>query len=379
MADFNSHRFDDLMTAYRAVPRSSRHEPTLLEIAGWRGDEKIASNILAFFLSPVREHGWRTLLLDAFLSRVGWNGPQPDADGVLVTREVQTENGNFLDIVIEAPGILVIGIENKITADPYANPYGDYMKHLESLSRDTGAKPLLILLTPREVTCPDVGVPITCVTYGWLFQSVDSRLCDPNIDLNSRFVLRWNEFRQTMQDYSEEAKVDKDFLDFFMAHPEDMRDLLVRVEKLRIEMEQGVKASREDPGRLLGEKPKFWHFTDELRRPPGQIYREWKYLLFYSYWIDRKIPSILHHVYIGAGLFLGKGWEVQLAEGSPNGRIWEPTNLSAWLLKHGIKTHRSELMTNFLAYGDILPQVPESRAATAALFSQLIGAVNKSL
>jgi hypothetical protein len=101
-----------------------------MEIAGYPHYENVCSNILAFYLDPEEVHGLGTLVLDA-LARVGSIAAADEGVGgnVSVEREVITDNGNRIDILIETDAHAIL-IENKIYAS-VENPLKDYAAYLD--------------------------------------------------------------------------------------------------------------------------------------------------------------------------------------------------------------------------------------------------------
>lgn len=384
VTSINLPSLERLLDDFRKLPRAEPHEPTLLEIAGWKGEELVASKILEFFLSPGREHNWGTLLLDALLSLIEWKGPSLDKDSVEVQREVTTENGNRLDLVIES-NALVVGIENKITADPCANPFTDYMRHLKSLSGETDRGPLLVLLTPREVKCLTVRVPLNYVTYDRLLAAVEMRLRDGEIDEGSRYARYWSDFRETMRDFSEEVKVDEHLFKFIKGHADDLRCLSVQVEGLKDKMRRRTKAVKDEAEKLLNGRHKciFWDWRQEamkeIRRPPLPS-RKWGRLLFDSCSVKLQIPDVAPFVYMQAALYFGAGWEIQVfATTTAAGLPQQPDRLRNWLASKGIETRPSDLMENLLAYGDSFREEENDLQKVGKQFCDFIDKVDQAL
>jgi hypothetical protein len=75
-----------------------------MEMSGYPHYEKVSSNILAFFLDPSSPHGLGSLCLDALLEVAETRGP---LSNVTVEREVRTESGKWIDIVICSDSHLV--------------------------------------------------------------------------------------------------------------------------------------------------------------------------------------------------------------------------------------------------------------------------------
>ncbi len=99
-----------------------------MEVSGYPHYENVASNLLGFFFQPDTEHGLGDLLLRAFASAAC--GLEFEGSNVAeIYREVSTEAGGRLDLLIKAGG-LVIGIENKIFHHAN-NDFADYARLID--------------------------------------------------------------------------------------------------------------------------------------------------------------------------------------------------------------------------------------------------------
>jgi PD-(D/E)XK nuclease superfamily len=141
------HAATTLLDDFRALPGRVERPRTFMEIAGYPHYENACSNILAFFMDPEESHGLGTLVLDALASA----GKIAAADegvggGVSVEREVSTDDGNRIDILITSDEHAVL-IENKIYAGAI-NPFDDYADYLDRIAVDRKKHKLLIILYP---------------------------------------------------------------------------------------------------------------------------------------------------------------------------------------------------------------------------------------
>ena len=119
-----------LLDDFGRLPARVERAPTFLEIAGYPHYENVCSNVLAFYLDPGQPHGLGTLLLDA-LARAGNIAPSNEGVGgnISVEREVVTEAGNRIDLLIESDAQATV-VENKIRA-AVNNPFADYSRYLD--------------------------------------------------------------------------------------------------------------------------------------------------------------------------------------------------------------------------------------------------------
>ncbi|MDQ8207354.1 PD-(D/E)XK nuclease family protein [Coraliomargarita sp. SDUM461003] len=117
---------DCLTTLFEELKQleQSKPEATLLSIGGRGYYENPASDLLQFFLAPSNAHGLGSLFVDALLEVTGITVPAESLKALTVQREVHTENGNRIDLLLKAPGWILL-IENKIWHDQI-NPFEDY-------------------------------------------------------------------------------------------------------------------------------------------------------------------------------------------------------------------------------------------------------------
>jgi hypothetical protein len=350
-------------------------EPTLLQLAGF--NEEMASSLLRFFLSPRREHGWKSLLLDALLSCCQESGARPDPDSIAVHREEETENGNKLDVIIESD-TLVIGIENKVTGRPAQNPFPDYWAHLKSCCETTGREPRLILLTPRPVNRLTVPVPVAYVTYGQLFAAVKKLVSERHLDQGARYASLWADFERSIRHLSGETEWDNAIDRCVTKHSGDiwqleaaMRGMVDAVQREAEMLLRGDNIEVKSSGK--------WSWQDErkVKITPAQFHRRWQNLLFDSYFVEVRIwPK--SRTFLQAALHFGKGWEIQLFEDRPHREGEPPVRLQTWLRRNGIETRHSSLMRNLLAYGDELDSSAQPRNV-ANVLCELVRKVNEAL
>lgn len=110
-------------------------ERTLFSLGGRGYYENPASDMLAFFLNPNEEHGFKSLFLTTFFECMGVDASREVFDGAWVRREVGTENDKWIDLlIIGSEWVLVI--ENKVR-HIQNNPFESYEKHVKPLGKRT--------------------------------------------------------------------------------------------------------------------------------------------------------------------------------------------------------------------------------------------------
>jgi hypothetical protein len=208
----------ELLGDFESSPKKS-HSQSIFDIAGYPHYENVASNILAFFLSPNNEHGLGQLLLSSLLNLAG--GSEINQSNVRVSREASTIKGGRLDILIETDNQL-IGIENKIY-HYLANDLEDYSKSLDKWAKPNQLSVIRIVLSIKK---EHGSFGFICVTYEELFSKVKERLGNYASTSSQKWLLYFIDFISTIErlsgDDMEFDEIDK----FFIEHA-DRVDLLV--------------------------------------------------------------------------------------------------------------------------------------------------------
>ncbi len=120
--------------------------PRLNAFSLFQPNEVSLSRIIADIFDPRGTHGQDILFLNGLLGKLDL--PRVSLiEPVTVRREMVTQEGRQIDLVIETPRIL-LGIENKPWAAQQPNQLVDYLGALEGWSR--GRTPVLIFLSNKE-------------------------------------------------------------------------------------------------------------------------------------------------------------------------------------------------------------------------------------
>lgn len=193
---------------HQQVPSRPERPPTLMEISGYPHYENVCSNILAFFFDPSKPHGLGTLFLDA-LAEVGCVKDLDLTRGASVTveTEVHTESHNRIDILIESDTHVIL-IENKIFHH-IANPFEDYVKHLELYYKHL--KPHLFLLTLKPTD--DVG-RFRNITYVQLVNEIRALLGNHVATADTRYLTFMLDFLNTLDHLREGREMNEKAAEF---------------------------------------------------------------------------------------------------------------------------------------------------------------------
>jgi PD-(D/E)XK nuclease superfamily len=230
----------DLFAGLNNLPKAVNREPTFMEIAGYPHFENVCSNILAFYLQPINEHGFGTLFLDVLATLVNAE-IEIDGQGIDVRREEITGNGKRIDLVIESDNH-IFGIENKIFAGLYS-PFEEYSKHLESLSN--GHQVFKILLSLRSVKPSPQLCGFYPISYEVFFQRVLANIGSCFLTAHEPHTTFLRDFIQTLQNLQEVTTMDRQRLEYFQKNQQHISTLLNEVDGLRKDMRKKVNQLKE--------------------------------------------------------------------------------------------------------------------------------------
>lgn len=235
-----------------------------------------------------------------------------------VEREVQTRNGKFIDILIDAEDHL-IGVENKIYA-PVGNPLRDYLDHLQRNA--SGRRVALILLCVNEPQPTPEQVEV--ITYVDLMGRVRRDLGRHADDVPAQYVSFALDFARTMENKKKGARMNPAVMELLRKRADDVYSVLEAVDALR-----GENRSK----------------GNELRtRVEELVPMSTRSMLHTRYW---PVPnglegSSVHDIDFTFGeqvtvdAWIGTyGWEVTVFQRHTPGRKLAASELAVWLERHG--------------------------------------------
>jgi PD-(D/E)XK nuclease superfamily len=233
-------QISELFAGLKKLPKAVNREPTFMEIAGYPHFENVCSNILSFYLQPSNEHGLGTLFLDVLATLID-KEIEIDRQAFDIKREVLTNNQNRIDLIIESDNY-ILGIENKIYADPY-NPFWDYSEYLESLSG--GRRVYKILLSLRSIQPSSQLCGFYPIGYEIFFQKVLEKIGSCFLTAHEPHTTFLRDFIQTMQNLQEVTTLDRQRLEYFSTNYQNITILLNEVDGLRQDMRRKVQQLKE--------------------------------------------------------------------------------------------------------------------------------------
>lgn len=289
------HKAEALLADFKTLPRIKQIRPTLLEVAGYPHYENVCSNILAFFFDSEEPHGLQGLAVTSLLRAVGREKELEniDLENVVVEREVRTDSGNRLDILVQTDTHL-IGIENKIFAGLY-NPLDDYAKYLKKRKGKDELNVVKIVLSLLDNQSGMRG-GFENVTYEKFISELRSQLGFYVADADARYVMLLVDLMSSMENLKRGQTMDQEWVNFLESHKEDIEDMWQQINKFR------------------------GHLRGEVKRLGGMIVCD-SSVVNQRLWreTDLLCDILVHDIKIADDLIVGidtvlsaKGWEIQV-------------------------------------------------------------------
>lgn len=199
-----------------------------MEIAGFPHYENVCSNILKFYLDPTNEHGLKDLVLNSLIQLVDKEFVfDNDFENIEIIREVQTINGNRLDLLIQTDSY-VIGIENKIFHHLH-NDLTDYKNTINSYCFNT-KKPICIVLSLNKLTSNDDLIKIRNndfinVSYEQVFQNIKNKIGSHLSGNNLNYTNHLTDFVKSIENLTPKNMENKALWSFFKTNNETIQEL----------------------------------------------------------------------------------------------------------------------------------------------------------
>lgn len=280
----------ELLHDFESLPDTIKSE-SIFDVAGYPHYENVSSNILAFFLNPNNEHGLGNLLFSSLMNLAG--GSELHQDNVQVSREVSTNKGGRLDIVIETDN-QIIGIENKIYHH-LNNDLDDYSQSIDEWANPNNLDATKIILSIKN---EGNSCGFTNVTYEDYWQKIKENLGSYVTTSSQKWVLYLIDFMSTIEKLNgSNMEMDKND-QFFIENEERVNSL--------------INARNKFVSKLNGKVREL----SDLVQKPNDCNRQWIYLkscLVHDYNLSGN--SIAFDLYISP-----QGWEFQLFGRNANSR-----------------------------------------------------------
>lgn len=219
----NKNEVENLLNEFKHI-RKDKKGKTFLEIAGYSHHENVWSNLLAFYLNPVAEHGFGNFIIRSFLQLIGKENVEHNYENIKIHREYRTKNNNRLDILIETD-TFVLGIENKVNASLY-NDLEDYARTIDELSTNSKIT-YKIVLSKYKCHCDNDFVNV-------LYSDLIKLLLSSSNKLENKYQILFQDFLDTIfNEINYNSMNDNpEMVDFFTKNQHQITELLKYSEEM---------------------------------------------------------------------------------------------------------------------------------------------------
>ncbi len=199
-----------------------------MEIAGFPHYENVCSNILAFYLNPTNEHGMQDLVLNSLVKLADKEFNFYPDETIRITRELQTQNKNRLDLLIETDNF-VIGIENKIFHLLH-NDLTDYNNTIKAHCLNA-KKPICIVLSLNKLTSKDDLIKIKDnnfinISYEQMFREIKIGIGTHLSGDNLNYVNHLTDFIKSIENLTQKNMENTSLWAFFKDNNEHIQELI---------------------------------------------------------------------------------------------------------------------------------------------------------
>jgi hypothetical protein len=259
----------ELLASFDRLPKTLR-QPTYLELCKYPGRrfEEICSRLLAFYLDPMKEHGFHDMFLQALFEMLGIGDIEYKETNITTKLEVNAE-GKRLDILIDGK-TFAVGIENKIYAGIY-NPLEEYKTLLQ---KQNGKKNFLLVLSLRKLNESEKAKlnknNFASYTYREYFDIIKCNLGNYIKHGNLKYFAFIVDFIETMENMQGGNFMNKESEAFFI----DNSDRIDELNKLYDAYKEGRRQKLVD--RLLELQEEIAGVTNKIIGNNGWwIYEDW--------------------------------------------------------------------------------------------------------
>lgn len=244
--------FDDLQT----LSPEEHMEADIFSICGFPHYERVASNVLAFFLDNKREHGLGDLFIQSMLTLGKIEAEALDLN-YEVQKEVQTKKGNFIDLVIQSNSYVIL-IENKIYATVY-NDLDDYYDHfaqpIQNNQKPNNVYAFVLSLKPISIK----HQKYVYIEYEQLFDQVKSRLGEYITRSNQRYLFLLIDFITNIENLKKGNIMDYEFISYVREHINEIEIVNRQLKKIHDDFREVVeKVNAQISEKFQTDKVKTW-------------------------------------------------------------------------------------------------------------------------
>jgi hypothetical protein len=205
-----------LIDSFKNINIKDADKEPFLSICGFPHYERVASNIIAFFMDNKRGHEFGNLFLDALLSCVHWNVDE-FGDDIQVETEIRTNKGYYIDILVTGKD-KAICIENKIYAWLY-NDLDDYWTWTSTKRKEV--KGIVLSLYPQKKD----NEKYTYITYEELFAKIKGRIGEYLLNRDMKYFPFLLDFIENIESLKMGINMDIEFIEFIKKNEEAVQKI----------------------------------------------------------------------------------------------------------------------------------------------------------
>ncbi|MDR1245125.1 MAG: PD-(D/E)XK nuclease family protein [Endomicrobium sp.] len=256
----------ELLASFDRLPKTLR-QPTYLELCKYPGRrfEEICSRLLAFYLDPIKEHGFHDMFLQALFEMLGISDIEYKETNITTRLEVNTE-GKRLDILIDGK-TFAVGIENKI----YAGIYNPFEKYKTFFQEQSSKKIFLLVLSLRKLSENEKEKlkehNFTSYTYREYFDIVKFKLGNYIKQGNLKYLAFIVDFIETMENMQEGNFMNKELMTFFIDNSGRIEEMNKLFDTYKEERRQKLVELQEDIAKVTNKgigNNGWWIYEDWL-------------------------------------------------------------------------------------------------------------------
>ncbi|WP_211483257.1 PD-(D/E)XK nuclease family protein [Fodinibius roseus] len=213
---------ETLVSEFRILNPIPKNTPTIFEVSGYPHFEDVASNVLQFFFQSTHDHGLSSLMVQSLLNTVeslNKDGTSSDYSVLDVEREVVTDKGNRIDLVIETE-TKCIAIENKLFAI-LNNDLQDYQKFIKDSYPDKERIYLVLSLQPKRKPDNWDKLKFTEILYEDLLNNIEGYL-DKVTPQDEKVQIYLTDFIKTIRNLSKGTELTMGFLEYLQEYKSEI-------------------------------------------------------------------------------------------------------------------------------------------------------------
>lgn len=258
-------KLENLIHEFKKLPRTKRNDETFISICRFPHQEKVFSNILAFFFDTEREHNLKDLFVESLIEAAGLN-PDDFLENFSSETEVYTKKGNYIDLLLRSDEKNIV-IENKI----YAELHNDLDDYYESAQEEGKENPLGIVLSlyKQSDELVESNPKYKFVVYEDFLNQIKENIGFYKKNANQKYISFLSDFIETIETLARGKSMDTGFVRFLKDNEEAVLEFSKKFAEFRKELRNTVNkvnslilADERLREKIADKKLKVWPWHD---------------------------------------------------------------------------------------------------------------------